>query len=843
MSENMIPLPYHIYILFIIGILIYTFTLSLINGNLFNLYSNNEFPDKEYFEFWKNMTSEQRLFLSETYYKFYLNFKQKIINIAETNKNKKITIDTKFLQSNRLTPHYQYENVPFVLVSLIPKGKTTSKKLLICSHFDGHNLTSGGTAYDDAIQTVSMLGVIDAISKNDELELSTQVDFLFDGAEEFGLVGAFQYVDYLKNNSLSENYDYLNLEAMGGSPPYVFVLKNSEGNYRVQKALSKSRGTILLGMNFVFDQGVISSSTDHVVFNEQNWTGGVSVFLGKGSVYHSKYDKIEKREHLRIAGAQLLDFVKNYEPENDGYNGDSIGYGIAPICIVLPNLVFYIVNSIVFLIGVGLIIFKERKNIKEFLFDLLFEFICFIVVLAIFIIIGLLVYLANSNSASASQAFVILNAFLGLFLFLIFGRIFKIKKWCRLKLIFDLLLMMILIKTDLSLPFLACTILSIIFYFFDNKIIKYISAIFQYLFLSLLFAFILQVLMQYTTRMGEIIGNIIVFVLFFTFSFHISSSSLDLYDVTEEKEKIIDLIKNMFKKNSNNESNSLNDDNQYNIIDELIDECEDEGETKPIKRKNKYLNKKLIPVYLLFFYLLYSLVLLLILLLKPYPYSSSYTVRGVFFNIYKDYQNSTMVFLPYNGYNYAKKYIKQSDFKFVEGNIKDYLKNTEYEGKVFAVNSGEPIRVNNEQCIFEMPEISKIMNITYYKNNSDNLYEFQFKINITKNACIDAVYLYINCDNCVKKVNGIINDYKTEKKMLLIRIGKGDIIDSKLPDFISESNITLTVNEFDYLLLLNTMKNSKDYLKFLESFGEASINTKSGLPSDTIYKYEEKFKP
>ena len=367
-------------------------------------------------------------------------------------------------------------------------------------------------------------------------------------------------------------------------------------------------------MSFIFDQGVISSSTDHVVFNEQNWTGGVSVFLGKGSVYHSKYDKIEKKEHLKMAGAQLLDFVKNYQPEDDEYNGDSIGYGIAPMCVVLPNLVFYIVNPIVFLIGAGLIIFKERKNVKEFLFDLLFEFICFIIILAIFIIIGLLVYLANSNSASGSQAFVILSAFMGLFLFLIFGRIFKIKKWCRLKLIFDLLLMMILIKTDLSLPFLACTILSIVFYFFENKIIKYISAIFQYLFLSLLFAFILQVLMQYTTRMGDFIGNIIVFVLFFIFSFHISSSALDLYDVTEEKEKIIDLIKNIFKKNLNNENNSLNDDIQYNIIDELVDEGEAEGETKSIKIKNKYCNKKLIPVFLLFFYLLYILVLLLILL-------------------------------------------------------------------------------------------------------------------------------------------------------------------------------------------------------------------------------------
>jgi hypothetical protein len=348
--------------------------------------------------------------------------------------------------------------------------------------------------------------------------------------------------------------------------------------------------------------------------------------------------------------------------------------------------------------------------------------------------------------------------------------------------------------------------------------------------------------MQYTTRMGDFIGNIIVFVLFFIFSFHISSSALDLYDVTEEKEKIIDLIKNIFKKNHNNENNSLNDDIQYNIIDELVDEGEVEGETKSIKIRNKYCNKKLIPAFLLFFYLLYILVLLLILLLKPYPYSSTYTVRGVFFNIYKDYQNSTMIFLPYHGYNYAKKFIKKSNYNFVEGNINDYLKGTEYEGKIFAVNSGEPIIVNNEQCNFTMPEISKIMNITYYKN-SENLYEFQFRINIEKKACIDAVYLYILCSNCVEKVNGIINNDKEEVMRLLIRIGKEEILDSELPDFISETNITLNVNEFDYLLLLNTMKNSKDYLKFLESFGEASINTKKALPSDTIYKYEEKYKP
>ena len=246
MAKQIVYVPYHTYIVFAIGLIVYTFTLLLINGNLFNLYSSNDFPTKEYFEFWKNMTSEQRLMLTETYYKFYIDFRQRILDIQNSNKNKNIDIEAKFLNSTHISLYMQYENVPFVLVSLIPKNKTDiKKKLLVASHFDGHNLTDGGTAYDDAIHTATMLGVIDAISRKD-IELNTQIDFLFDGAEEFGLIGAYQYVAYLKENNITEKYDYLNLEAMGGTPPYAFVIKNSFDNYRIQKTLSKIRGTILL---------------------------------------------------------------------------------------------------------------------------------------------------------------------------------------------------------------------------------------------------------------------------------------------------------------------------------------------------------------------------------------------------------------------------------------------------------------------------------------------------------------------------------------------------------------------------------------------------------------------
>ena len=63
-------------------------------------------------------------------------------------------------------------------------------------------------------------------------------------------------------------------------------------------------------------------------------------------VIRENYDKIISEDHLKIAGNQLLDFVLNYEAEDDSYNGNSVGYGIAPICVVLPSLIFYIVNTL-----------------------------------------------------------------------------------------------------------------------------------------------------------------------------------------------------------------------------------------------------------------------------------------------------------------------------------------------------------------------------------------------------------------------------------------------------------------------------------------------------------------
>ena len=328
-------------------------------------------------------------------------------------------------------------------------------------------------------------------------------------------------------------------------------------------------------------------------------------------------------------------------------------------------LVMYILIPIVFIISIVLIIIKERKEIKAFFKELLKSFICFIIMFFLFLLEGLLIYLINSHAASSNQVFLGLTALSGFFLFLLLQRIFKIEKWSRFRLIIDALLMILLITTDLSLPFCCLTILSIVFYFFDNRIIKFVFAILQYLVMSLLLSELTQVFMQYTPRMPELSGNLLAFSLFFIFSYHMSVSPLEFNDITEEFD-IRRELKNVFSqaKEENHIVNNDLDDNANETLNDLSNNLID-------NKNNKKCNKQLIQLILMILYVAYPIILLIILFLKSYPFSKDYVLKGYFFNVFKENitSSSSMIFVPGIGYKYAEKNIKNSE-KFKD-NIKE----------------------------------------------------------------------------------------------------------------------------------------------------------------------------
>ena len=98
-------------------------------------------------------------------------------------------------------------------------------------------------------------------------------------------------------------------------------------------------------------------------------------------------------------------------------------------------------------------------------------------------------------------------------------------------------------------------------------------------------------------------------------------------------------------------------------------------------------------------------------------------------------------------------------------------------------------------------EFSKLIN-PY--NNSDGTFDFNFRFNLANTSCIDAVYIYIFCHNCIKKING--KKYINEDNCFyneLLRVGKEIINDDNLPDFTIETNFTLSEYNFEYTVLLN----------------------------------------
>jgi hypothetical protein len=120
--------------------------------------------------------------------------------------------------------------------------------------------------------------------------------------------------------------------------------------------------------------------------------------------------------------------------------------------------------------------------------------------------------------------------------------------------------------------------------------------------------------MQMTSGYPELLTNLLIFLVFFIFSYHISASPLDLHEIPEN-EKLKDLIIYFFKRDKIN-YNSLDNDEPGNIISDLLDDSPEKTSSK-----NRFCDKMFIPVYLFFIYILYFITLLLILFLKPYPFS------------------------------------------------------------------------------------------------------------------------------------------------------------------------------------------------------------------------------
>jgi len=113
--------------------------------------------------------------------------------------------------------------------------------------------------------------------------------------------------------------------------------------------------------------------------------------------------------------------------------------------------------------------------------------------------------------------------------------------------------------------------------------------------------------------------------------------------------------------------------------------------------------------------------------------------------------------------------------------------------------------------------------------------------NIPNTTCIDIIYIKLHCKDCIKKINGF--DYDNDDEYMniydmLLRIGKKEILDEDLPNFEISCEFTLNTDNFNYTIDLNTIKNTKEYIEFMNSFGEISFHQKDDEVTDTFLEYD-----
>ncbi len=785
-----------------ITILIYFFIKLLCEGKLMKIYPENKFNYTEYIEIWKNTTNinNSRYIFSKSYYDFLTSLETNLTIIKEKKINSNINITIKTIKNETFeSSTSKINNIAYILVSLIPVNNQNlnNRRLLISAHFDTHNNIIG--AYDDQINIIAMVGTISALLNNN-YTINSQVDFFFNGIGEIDLIG---FQTFIKGISKEKNfeYDYLNLEGMGSSTPYIFSLKNYDGSSNVIKSLSKTKGSILLPLNFFYNSNIIKLNSNHIIFNKQNWKGGVNCFLGMTSHYHTKYDTINKEYHLEIIGHQLLGFVLNYKPFNLKGNDNVFSFGISPICLVFSSLTLYIFIPLFFIIIIVIIYFKEDETMKNSLFEIFKCLIMTIIIFGFFLLESFISYKSNSCSFASNQFFLVLISFSGLCIFYISLLIFKIKKFDLFRLIIDSLIMLIGITTDFSIPFSLCTLFSLLFYLFNQIYLRYIFGILRIFITSFYYSNLMQLIMQYTTFQKGYKADLFLYISFFLFSFHCSIPGISI--IINDKE--LNEIEEIEKLNTIPELEGSKDE----LFLESIDNYKSENE-----------KDFLFLFFTKFIFIIPPIIIVLIIIFKQYPYSEYYTIRGQFMQVFEENEiESKFFFFPHKDIDYLKKSINNNNIIYQKYSLPFNFNNKGYSLKK---------KDNSFKCI---------INDTNVTNFSNSTNEIKLKFSNINPICINSIYVVVICDKCVMEGNGKNFSYENNNNYIMsLRIGKKEKENfNKYREI--ETNIKLNHSKpYEIKIIYNSPYISEEYEKFKNSFKNYSVNAYyNNIINDVLY--------
>jgi Peptidase family M28 len=197
------------------------------------------------------------------------------------------------------------------------KGTTSSKALLLLSHYDSapHSFSKG--ASDDATGIATILEGIRAFLHS-KINHKNDIIILFTDAEELGLNGATLFVT--QHKLVKEIGLAINFEARGTSGPSYMLMETNKGNAKMVEAFSNANVKYPVSNSLMYSiYKMLPNDTDLTIFRENGKIQGFNfAFIDSHYNYHTVQDNYQNLDPNTLAhqGTYLMPLLNYFSKAN-----------------------------------------------------------------------------------------------------------------------------------------------------------------------------------------------------------------------------------------------------------------------------------------------------------------------------------------------------------------------------------------------------------------------------------------------------------------------------------------------------------------------------------------------
>ena len=272
------------------------------------------------------------------------------------------------------------------------KGSSSSKALVLLSHYDSapHSFSKG--ASDDASGVATILESVRAFLHN-KTQHKNDIIILFTDAEELGLNGAALFV---KEHKWAKDVGLvLNFEARGSSGPSYMLMETNQGNAKMVEAFTAGNVQFPVSNSLMYSiYKMLPNDTDLTVFREHGKIQGYNfAFIDNHFNYHTAQDILENLDPKTLAHqgtylVPLLNYFSNADLSTLNTTDEKVYFNIPfafvsyPFDWILPMLIgAFVLFFLLLFVGLG----KRTLIMRD-------VFIGFIPLVSSLVVAGLVTY-------------------------------------------------------------------------------------------------------------------------------------------------------------------------------------------------------------------------------------------------------------------------------------------------------------------------------------------------------------------------------------------------------------------------------------------------------------------